>query len=200
MRLLPALAILVAGLMAQPVPKLTPLDQNSYRKLIEGHRGKVIVANFWASWCVPCRKEMPQLVQLSQKLSARGFDLLMISADDPEQEGAALKVLKENRVEGPAYVLKTANKDAFYPTVDTKWVNGELPALFLYDRSGRRVRAFLGETSMQSWNRPLSSCSSAPVPSEMLVFEHGTVTLFTNLRSAPLLPGSCRRWGRLPCP
>ena len=67
MRLLSGLAMFVAGLMAQPAPKLTPLDQVSYRKLIEGHRGKVIVANFWASWCVPCRKEMPQLVELSQK-------------------------------------------------------------------------------------------------------------------------------------
>lgn len=148
MRLLAGLIMFVAGSLAQTAQTLTPLDQVSYRKLIEGPRGKVILASFWATWCVPCRKEMPQLVQLSRKLAARGFDLLMISADDPEQEAAALKVIKENRAEGPAYILKTANKDAFYPTIDGKWVNGELPALFLYDRSGKRVRAFLGETSV----------------------------------------------------
>jgi thiol-disulfide isomerase/thioredoxin len=148
MKLLLGLGIFAAGLMAQVAPKLTSLDQVSYRKLIAAHHGKVIVANFWATWCLPCRKEMPQLVQLSRKLAARGFDLVMISADDPEQEAAALKLLKDNRAEGTAYLLKTANKDAFYPTVDGKWASGELPAVFLYDRNGQRVRSFFGEASI----------------------------------------------------
>jgi thiol-disulfide isomerase/thioredoxin len=148
MKRLLGLAIFAAGLMAQTSPTLTRLDQAVYPKVIAAHHGKVVLANFWATWCVPCRKEMPQLVQLSRKLAARGFDLVIVSADDQEQEAAALKVLKENRVEGPTYLLKTANNDAFYPTIDAKWVSGELPALFLYDRNGKRVRSFLGETSI----------------------------------------------------
>src|SRR5579872_6108844 len=147
MKRLLGLSIFAVGLMAQTPLKLTRLDQAVYTKVIATHHGKVVLANFWATWCVPCRKEMPQLVQLSRKLAARGFDLVIISADDLEQETAALKVLKENRVEGTAYLLKTANNDAFYPTVDAKWVSGELPALFLYDRSGKRTRSFIGETS-----------------------------------------------------
>ena len=148
MKRLLGLAIFAAGLMAQTSLKLTRLDQAVYPKVIAAHYGKVVLANFWATWCVPCRKEMPQLVQLSRKLAARGFDLVIISADDQEQDAAALKVLKENRVEGPAYLLKTADKDAFYPTVDAKWVSGELPALFLYDRNGKRVRSLFGDTSI----------------------------------------------------
>ena len=126
----------------------TRLDQAVYPKVIAANYGKVVLVNFWATWCLPCRKEMPQLVQLSRKLAARGFDLVVVSTDEQEQEAAALKVLNENRVEGPAYLLKTANNDAFYPTVDAKWVSGELPALFLYDRTGKRVRSFFGETSI----------------------------------------------------
>jgi thiol-disulfide isomerase/thioredoxin len=148
MKRLLVLALFAVGLTAQTSPKLTRLDQAIYPKVIAAHRGKVVLASFWATWCVPCRKEMPQLVEMSRKLAARGFDLVIISADDQEQEVAALKVLKENRVAGPAYLLKTANNDAFYPTVDAKWASGELPALFLYDRSGKRVRSFFGETSI----------------------------------------------------
>ena len=148
MKRLLVLGIFAVGLMAQTAPKLTPLDQAVYPKVIAAHHGKVVLANFWATWCVPCRKEMPQLVQLSRKLATRGFDLVIISADDQEQEAAALKVLKENRVEAPAYLLKTANNDVFYPTVDAKWASGELPALFLYDRNGKRVRSFFGDTSI----------------------------------------------------
>ena len=49
--------------MAQTAPKLTRVDQAGYPKVIAAHRGKVVLANFWATWCVPCRKEMPQMVQ-----------------------------------------------------------------------------------------------------------------------------------------
>jgi thiol-disulfide isomerase/thioredoxin len=133
--------------LAQPV--LAPLDQSTYPKVLAGHRGKVVLANFWATWCEPCRKEMPELVKLSRTLSARGFDLVLISADEPEQETAARKVLGGLGAASPLYILKTADNDKFYPTVDSKWASGALPALFLYDRSGKKVRAFIGETSMK---------------------------------------------------
>jgi thiol-disulfide isomerase/thioredoxin len=146
MKLLLSLVLVAMGLAAQG--KLAPVDQASYPKVIAAHKGKVVLANFWATWCVPCRKEMPQLVQLSHKLAARGFDLVMISADEAEQETAAAKLLQDNRAEGANYLLKTADNDKFYPVVDAKWSSGELPALFLYDRSGKRVRSFFGETSV----------------------------------------------------
>jgi thiol-disulfide isomerase/thioredoxin len=146
MKLLLSLALVVVGLSAQG--KLTPVDQASYPKVIAGHKGKVVLANFWATWCVPCRKEMPQLVELSHKLAARGFDLVMISADEAEQQAAAAKLLRDNHAEGATFLLKTADNDKFYPAVDAKWSSGELPALFLYDRSGKKVRSFFGETSI----------------------------------------------------
>ena len=146
MKLLASLVFMAAALAAQG--KLTPVDQASYPKVIAAHKGKVVLANFWATWCVPCRKEMPQLVHLSRKLAARGFDLVMISADEAEQETAAAKLLRDNRAEGANYLLKTADNDKFYPAVDAKWSSGELPALFLYDRSGKKVRSFFGETSI----------------------------------------------------
>ena len=145
MKLLLNLGLVAVGLAGQT---LTPVDQVSYPKMIAAHRGKVVLANFWATWCVPCRKEMPQLVQLSRKLAARGFDLVTISADETEQQGAAAKLLGDNHAEGATYLLKAPDKDKFYPAVDAKWSSGELPALFLYDRSGKKVRSFFGETSL----------------------------------------------------
>ena len=156
MKLLASLVVMAAGLAAQSPIKLTPVDQASYPKVIAAHKGKVVLANFWATWCVPCRKEMPQLVQLSHKLAARGFELVMISADEAEQQAAAAKVLQDNRAEGANYLLKTADNDKFYPAVDAKWFSGELPALFLYDRSGKKVRSFFGETSIADLEAAIS--------------------------------------------
>src|SRR5580700_10678158 len=83
--------------------KLTPLDEAAYAKLVVAHKGKVVLVNFWATWCKPCRAEMPDLAKLDQKLRARGFELVTILADEPDAQGAALNVLKQNSVAGVTY-------------------------------------------------------------------------------------------------
>jgi thiol-disulfide isomerase/thioredoxin len=137
---------LAGALLAQP--RLSPVDQPGYAKLVAAQRGKVVLVEFWATWCKPCRAEMPELVKLEQKLRARGFELVTISTDEPEAQPAALKVLADNRVPGPTYLRKAGkagDDDKFCDAIDVKW-GGALPALFLYDRGGKKVRSFIGET------------------------------------------------------
>ena len=129
--------------------QMTLLDAASYPKVLAAQKGKVVLASFWATWCVPCRKEMPALVELNKKFAVRGFALVMISADERDREAQALKVLKDNAAPGTPYQLKPyadGTFDKFYPTVDSKWSDGALPALFLYDKTGKMVRGFIGET------------------------------------------------------
>lgn len=134
----------VAWLAAQP--GLTPLDEAGYRKLLASHKGRILLVDFWATWCEPCLAELPQLVQLEKKLRG-GFKLVTISADDPEQEADAAKFLRKSGVPLPAYIKRAADDEKFITAVDLKW-SGALPALFLYDRQGRKVRSLVGETEM----------------------------------------------------
>jgi len=140
------LLAMVSVLPAQS--KLTPLNEAAFPKMLATHKGKIVLVDFWATWCVPCRAEMPQLVKLSEKLRAKGLDFITISADEPKQELAAYKVLMENSVAPPSYLKIAVDDDKFYNLVDTKW-SGEMPAMFIYDRSGKRVRSFLGETPVK---------------------------------------------------
>jgi thiol-disulfide isomerase/thioredoxin len=135
--LLPAL-----GMCALPT-----LDEAAFQQLVEAHKGKVIVYDFWATWCEPCRAELPQLTRLEAKLRSQGFELITISADEPEQAAAAEKVLKQFAVRGPVYRKQAKDDDKFINSIDAKW-SGALPALFLYDKTGRKVRSFIGETDM----------------------------------------------------
>jgi thiol-disulfide isomerase/thioredoxin len=144
---LPLGLLAVAGL-APAFVGLGPLNETTYAKMVASHKGKILLVDFWATWCVPCRAEMPQLVKLSEKLRARGFDLVTVSADEPAKETAALKVLAENSVPQPFFLKKVDDDDKFYNSIDTKW-SGEMPAMFIYDRTGKRVRSFLGETPMK---------------------------------------------------
>ena len=116
--------------------------------MIASARGKVLLVNFWATWCEPCRAEMPALAKLGANLRARGFELVTVSADEPEEEGAARKFLRESKIQGQAYLKTVKDDDAFIRSMDQKW-SGALPALILFDRSGRKIRAFVGETDLK---------------------------------------------------
>ena len=126
---------------------LLPLDEAGFQKLVDSHKGKVVLYQFWATWCVPCRAEMPQLVRLEAKLRAQGFELVTISADDADHDAAAEKIVKQLAMSGPLYREQAKDSDRFNGFVHKNW-GGELPALFLYDKSGHEVRSFIGATEM----------------------------------------------------
>ena len=138
-----AAAILACTLGAQP--KFSPVDESAYSKLMAAHKGRVVLVNFWATWCKPCRAEMPDLVRLADKLRGKGLDIVTISTDEPEREEEARKFLAATKVPGPQYIRKADDDDKFNAFIDNTWHDGVLPALFLYDRNGKKVQAFLGE-------------------------------------------------------
>ena len=139
------LALLAASIGAQQ--KLSPVDEAGYRAILKSNTGTVLLVDFWATWCAPCRQEMPLLSRLESRLKDKLFRLVTISADEPEQEPAAVEFLKKSGVTGAAYLRRAKDDDKFINSVDAKW-SGALPALFLYDRQGTLVKSFVGETEL----------------------------------------------------
>ena len=137
----------ICALAAGAQPKLSPVDESGYRAILKSIAGNVVLVDFWATWCAPCRQEMPQLAKLDDRLRGKRFHLVTISADDPEQEQAAAEVLKKSGISATAYLRRAKDDDKFINSVDPKW-SGALPALFLYDRQGKLARSFIGETEM----------------------------------------------------
>jgi thiol-disulfide isomerase/thioredoxin len=146
---LPALLLLAAALALQP------MDEAHYRPMVESHRGQVLLVDFWATWCAPCRAEMPGLVALERKFRSQGLAFVTVSADLPEQRKEASAFLAKIGVAPPAYIKHTEDDEAFINTVSPKW-SGALPALFLYDRHGRLARTFIGETQAETLEQEIS--------------------------------------------
>ena len=155
-RLAAAVMVLACGFApALAAADLQPLDEAAYRKLIATSKGKVVLVNFWATFCAPCRKEMPKLVELDAKLKARGFQLITISADEPEQAQAAKAFLERIKVPAPLYIRQAADSDKFNHAIEARW-DGALPASILYDRAGRKVKTFLGEIDIVKLNQAIT--------------------------------------------
>jgi thiol-disulfide isomerase/thioredoxin len=129
------------------VEQFEPIDAEDYLEIVASHRGKVLLVDFWAAWCVPCREELPLLADLAARLPGMSFSLATIATDDPEATAEALQLLRTARVQPPVFLQTDEDSDRFINTVDRAW-SGALPALFLYDRSGRLVRSFIGEVQM----------------------------------------------------
>jgi thiol-disulfide isomerase/thioredoxin len=143
------LVLVLLVLSVSGIGALAPVDEAAFQKLVESHKGKVVVYDFWATWCVGCRAELPKLVALEAKFRSQGFELVTISADEPEQDADAERFLKRLAVRGTLYRKQPKDDDQFINSIDMKW-SGALPALFLYDKSGKKVRSFIGETDMAS--------------------------------------------------
>lgn len=88
------------GLTAPQALALPLDDLNGSSHSLHDWQGKVLLVNFWATWCPPCRKEMPLLVKLQAKYAARGLQIVGIATDEPNEE-TVRKFLQQRVVNYP---------------------------------------------------------------------------------------------------
>ncbi|HEX8294011.1 MAG TPA: TlpA disulfide reductase family protein [Pyrinomonadaceae bacterium] len=123
-------------------PKATEIKEADLKSLLGAGAGRErpLLVNFWATWCVPCREEFPDLVEIRGQYGPDTLDFILVSLDDPSDIGKAVpEFLAQARATAfPSYLLNADDSDVAINLVDPTW-SGELPATFLYDRSGALV-------------------------------------------------------------
>lgn len=122
-------------------PDFTVQDADRKVTLSELH-GKVVVLNFWATWCPPCVEEMPSLLQMQQRLKDKGVVVLGVSLD--ADEGAYHKFLKDYRVDFLTVRDADQKSNNLYGTF-------KFPETYIIDRKGIMRRKFIGAVD---WNQP----------------------------------------------
>jgi thiol-disulfide isomerase/thioredoxin len=119
------------GVAAEPLrqaPPLTATLLDGRAFTLEHRAGKVLILNFWATWCAPCREEMPALEAFRSKYQGRGLEVLAISLDDARQLPAVRAALR-----GFGFDAALAGQ-ASYDGYGRIW---RLPTTFVIDRDGR---------------------------------------------------------------
>jgi thiol-disulfide isomerase/thioredoxin len=120
-----------------PLPKVTKIDQVRYAELIKPG-AKPLLINFWATWCVPCREEFPDLVKLDTEYKGK-IDFITISLDFEEEIATTVpQFLREMKAEMPTYVLITPDESAAIAMISKEW-NGALPLTVLLAPNGGSV-------------------------------------------------------------
>ena len=132
---------LAAGERVEAPVRVLPVLGSAGTGSLADHRGKVVVLNVWASWCPPCRTEMPLLQRTHERIVPRGGLVLGIDTQDAQED--ALKFLREKKIE----FTSLRDRDREYGR--DLGVTG-YPETFLIDRQGRIAAARRGPIT-QAW-------------------------------------------------
>lgn len=118
--------------------------------------GKVLVVNFWATWCPPCREEMPEFSRVQQKLAAKGVQFVGIGIDTPDN------IINFQKAHPVSYPLLMGSYEVLKLTVELGNKSSALPFTVILDRNGRIAHSKMGklsETELEQLLLPLYSAA-----------------------------------------
>ncbi|MBX3413998.1 MAG: TlpA family protein disulfide reductase [Pirellulales bacterium] len=118
--------------------KLTKATKEDFDSLIASHRGKVVLVDYWATWCGPCVKGFPHTVELAEKLAPQGLAVISVSFDDPEASTEVEAFLTRQHAQFDNLISAYGAEDQSYDDFGVE--TGALPHYQIYDREGKLVR------------------------------------------------------------
>jgi thiol-disulfide isomerase/thioredoxin len=158
--------------------KLKDLDGKEFK--LEDFRGKVVLLNFWATWCGPCRAEIPSLVELQKRYKDQ-LQVIGLAVDEDDDN----------------YVRKFAISEGInYPiamgTPEVRFAYGgvtALPTVFVIDRNGAIVQKHVGLFNPQLYETEVRALLDLPIAAKVETFEDDGEIFLKNANRATMLPG-----------
>ena len=99
------------------------------------------IVNFWATWCIPCRKELPDFEKIGQDYSDKKVKVLLVSLDFPDEiQKSLLPFLQKFNIKSEVILLDDTNSNYWISQVDPDW-NGNIPATLIYNKTYREFFA-----------------------------------------------------------
>jgi thiol-disulfide isomerase/thioredoxin len=126
----------------KPVPiALKLIDRAAYDANIARHKGKVVLVDFWATWCPPCVEQLPHSLELGRQFADRGLAVVTVSCDEKSEAGRVAEFLATKKADVATNLISefgssTATMEEF------KIENGAVPSYKLYDRKGELRQTF----------------------------------------------------------
>ena len=144
--------LLCAQPLAAEVPA-KPVNAAEFKSALVSARGKVVVLNLWATWCVPCLREVPDLLAVTNEVKASGVVLIGVAIDDPSPGASEVERFRKKYFpDFFTYARQGPEMDELASVVDPAW-NEVVPTTYLIDRSGKVVRRIQGKKSAQEFRK-----------------------------------------------
>ena len=154
------LVALLTGCSSEPALPATfsVLDGQQIGEAIKAQSGQVVVLNFWATWCVPCREEFPALVALDEQYRDKGVRVIAVSVDDIEEIDGKVRPFVESLGAGFLIWVKAVGDPMDFMDAINPELSGAIPETIIYDREGNVAHILTGEQTFEQFEaavRPL---------------------------------------------
>jgi cytochrome c biogenesis protein CcmG, thiol:disulfide interchange protein DsbE len=149
-----------AATAAEPLGSrpLVARDRSQFQRDLEGLRGRVVVVNFWASWCVPCREEMPALEEVSRGYAEAGKPVTVIGVDASDVRSEAAKFITEVGVTYPTVY----DQQGLRGGVAASWSVTGLPQTWFVARDGSRAGRIAGRLQVDDLRSRVDELLAGP--------------------------------------
>jgi thiol-disulfide isomerase/thioredoxin len=118
-------------------PVVPVVNFNEFEKNLQNNSDTVFVINFWATWCAPCRKELPEFQKIHTDFTGKQVKVLLVSLDFINQAEKTLKnFLSSNSITAPVILLNEPDANAWIDKVSPTW-SGAIPATLIYRKDKR---------------------------------------------------------------
>ncbi len=124
-----------------PEPSVRLIDEKDFEKVLQDRRGKVVLVDFWATWCESCVENFPHTVKLHRDLAEQGLAVIGVSMDEPEDAPRVRKFLAAKKAAFENFQSRLGGSSEESMT-RFQVRNGTLPHLRLYDRAGKLRKVF----------------------------------------------------------
>ena len=148
--LLPAAAFVAFArpVSSEPVKLVKP--EQFRARVVAAKKGRVVLVNFWATWCDPCREEMPALVSAAKGFSSKDLAVELVSTDSLKKTQDVQKFLVSGKIPFVCWQAKSPDPQRFIDAVDKSW-NGAVPYTLIYNRRGEVVARLAGPQTEKSF-------------------------------------------------
>ncbi len=130
----------VAGLFfAFTTPTKVPVvNFNQLEPSLHLSNDTTYVVNFWATWCIPCREELPAFEKLTEMYKNKPVKVILVSLDFPSQiDKSLIPYIEKNKVKSKVILLDDPDSNAWIDKVDKSW-SGAIPATLVYNKNTRK--------------------------------------------------------------
>ena len=159
---------LLLGLLALPAVAGTParaIAAADLRAILAAEKGQVVILAVWATWCVPCLREIPELLELQASMSPSPVRLIGVAVDEPEPGAAAVEGFRRKHFPGfLTYARSGPEIDELVSVVDPAW-NEVVPTTYVLDRAGRVIGRLQGRKAPAEIRALVERALRVPVPS-----------------------------------
>jgi len=136
------------------------VDEVWLKNKIENRNGKILFINFWATWCVPCVEEFPDLVKIFNEHKDSDFEFLSVSVDLPSDIETKVKPFLTKQSAGfPVVVVDEKKVDEVINLINPEW-NGAVPVTVIYDENGNRKEFISEAKDYEFFNKSIKKVKS----------------------------------------